>query len=150
MDVLREKVQLMLAPYLEAQGFDCIDVKLVKNSYQNLVEVLADKPQGGITIDECAALNPKIRELLDSIKLFDGDYALDVSSPGIDRPLSTAKDFLRFIGKKITVYLSQPVGSRMEYQGMIEKVENNNVYLRYKDRDVEIPLGFINKAQQVI
>jgi ribosome maturation factor RimP len=150
MDAVREKIMLLLEPYLESQGFDLVDADLTCGHEENVIQVLADKPEGGITIEQCACLNKKIRELFDGEKILDGDYVLEVSSPGIDRPLTSVKDFLRSYGKEIVFYLKQPVDGKLEYQGVVQRVQGEHVYIKRSGVEVIIPVQFINKAKQVI
>lgn len=150
MEALREEILFMLEPFFVSRGFELVAVDLVRGGREHTVKVLADRPQGGITIDECALLNQGIRELLDNANILDGDYALEVSSPGMDRPLLCFKDFLRACGKEVTVYLKEPIAGRLEYQGTIEKVDAEGICLKSEGAQVMIAFRSINKGKQVI
>lgn len=150
MDAVREKIIVLLEPFLGSQGFDLIDTRINHGHTDSLIQIFVDKPQGGITMDECARLHSKIRELFDQEKILDGNYALEVSSPGIDRPLSSVKDFLRSCGKEIIFYLKEPIEGRRAYQGIVERVQHEHVFIKHAGKEVGIPIQSINKAKQMI
>lgn len=149
-EALREKIILLVEPYCISCGFDLvgIDVRCTKNN--NFIQVLADRPQGGITIDECVELSKGITGILENENIFGDNYDLEVSSPGIDRPLMSVKDFSRSRGKRIVFYLKEPVNGILEHQGVVQKVENENVYIKNNRGDVIIPISCIQIARQVI
>jgi len=149
-DGIREKMIFLLEPYLASKGFDLIDVSVRGTRREYTVEILTDKPNGGITIGECATLNRQIGSFLDQENILDGDYTLDVSSPGIDRPLMSVKDFLRSLGKEVICYLKEPVRGKMEYRGIVQRVQDEHVDIKHADMEVSIPIQSINNAKQVI
>ena len=149
-DEIIEKIVLLIEPCLASQGFELVEVKVSCGRGSNFIEVLTDKPRGGITIYECAQLNKDIGVILEKENIFDGNYTLEVSSPGIDRPLVSVKDFLRVCGREITIYFKEPIHGAWECQGTVHRVENENIYIKNKQGEVVIPIQCINKAEQVI
>src|SRR3989338_2787065 len=103
-------------------GVELVDLKVNRYRGDVAIQIFADRPAGGITIGECSALNRRINETLERENLA-LDYTLEVSSPGLDRPLRTKKDFARVIGKEIRFYLSEAVLERIEYTGVLKRVE---------------------------
>lgn len=153
-DVLLE-IRSLFEKRLQESGFVLVDMRFFKNqAHMTVLEVLADRPDGGITLDECGRLNRELGEMLEQSGLLGSSYTLDVSSPGMDRPLSTAADFRRSQGRDVRFFLGEPVEGKIEYCGRIEDVKETSVWVRIKDKKeekiIEIPLQNINKAKQVI
>ena len=115
-----------------------------------ILEILADRAEGGIRLDECAVLNRELGALLEEKDLVADRYTLEVSSPGLDRPLVTPQDFGRKKGKEVRIFLRQPVGDRIEYQGLIAAVAADGLTLITKTGSIYLPFDKVNKAKQVI
>ena len=145
------KVKAAVAPHLESAGYVFVDLRLYRDQGgRQVLEVLADRPDGGITLGECGALSREIGGFLEQEGTLMGRYLLDVSSPGIDRPLVLAADFRRAKGRRIRVFLSAPVEERIEHCGILEDVGESALCLALDDIKVEIPYDKINKAKQVV
>ncbi|MFH1888680.1 MAG: ribosome maturation factor RimP [Candidatus Omnitrophota bacterium] len=141
----------MIVEYLKVQGLDLVDLILRHEGNGFILRVLADRPEGGITVDECSRLNISISNLLDERGLLEeGRYTLEISSPGLDRPLKEKSDFLRCIGRRVRLFLNEPVNDKIELEGSINKAEDDSVYIDKGDKVIRIPLVKINKAKQVI
>ena len=112
--------------------------------------VLADKPEGGITIGECASLNRDIAAMLDEKDIIKDRYILEVSSPGLDRPLKSESDFSRSINKKLKFFLNELINGKLEWDGVVSKISANVVYVNTGDNVIEVPLDKINKAKQIL
>jgi ribosome maturation factor RimP len=108
------------------------------------------KPEGGITLGQCALLNRQLGVLLEEKNIIAGDYILEVSSPGLDRRLSTQKDFLRCLNKEVVFFLNDLVNGKCQWQGLVSKVDERSVFIQNSGQILEIPLVKINKAQLVI
>jgi ribosome maturation factor RimP len=140
----------IIGDYLKIQGLDLIDVIYRYEGRDLILRVLTDKPQGGITLEECAQLNKQISNILDEKDILQTRYVLEVSSPGLDRWLKTKSDFGRCINRKVRFFLNEAISGKMECEGIINKVENNAVCVDSDDKIIEIPLLKIIKAKQVI
>ncbi len=141
----------LMASCLEKGGFVLVDLRLYKDSQRRLIlEVLADRTEGGITLDECATLNREMGEIIDKTASLPEDYTLEVSSPGLDRPLVTTGDFRRAIGRDIRVFLKEPLQGRLEHRGVVESVQETDIVIKTETTSVHIPLDKLNKAKQVI
>ncbi|MDD4980321.1 MAG: ribosome maturation factor RimP [Candidatus Omnitrophica bacterium] len=136
--------------YLKNQGLDLVELMCRYEGRDLVLRILTDRPEGGITLAECAALNKQISAILDEKDILQARYLLEVCSPGLDRPLKTKKDFLRCINKKARFFLNEVVGDKIEWEGIINKVSDEIVYIDIGDRIIEVPLVKINKAKQVI
>lgn len=155
----RAEVILKLKPFfvscLEQKSFVLVDMRIFKDYCGHLIfEVLTDRVEGGITIDECASLGRDLVEVIEQSGYLIDDYALDVSSPGLDRPLVVYSDFLRVKGREVNVFLKEEVSGRVEYRGIVESVDRDKIVIKtMKKKEVktiEIPLIKVNKAKQVI
>ena len=139
-------IQQLIEPFLKEAGVVLVDLNIRRTHRNFHIEILADKSNGGITIDECARLNRVLRDAIEAQNLITENYILEVSSPGLDRPLKTAGDFLRMMGREIRFFLSEPVGNKLEHTGIVSKVENENLTVETLGGKIFIPIQSINKA----
>jgi len=115
-----------------------------------VLRVLVDRPQGGILLDECARLNNQISRVLDESNLLQTRYILEVSSPGLDRPLKTKYDFLRCTDKRVRFFLASPLNGKIELDGIIKDADDEAVHIDINGEIIAVSLISINKAKQVI
>ncbi|HAJ56705.1 MAG TPA: hypothetical protein DCL35_02920 [Candidatus Omnitrophica bacterium] len=145
------KIKPLLEKHLEMGGFVLVDLRFYKDKQNQIVlEVLVDRAEGGITLDECIRINRELGVMIELSGLAGQNYVFDVSSPGLDRPLSTEADFRRNIGHKVRVFLKEALEGSIEYCGDIAGVQEAGVMLNIGKKTVLVPLGLINKAKQVI
>ena len=145
------KIKSLLTPPLEREGFVLVDLRFYKRQGgESVLEVLADRAEDGITLDECSRLNRELGTLLDLSGLLAGPYTLEVSSPGLDRPLFTRADFKRSRGRELRLFLKEVVAEKIEHQGICESVGENSFFLKTIDKTIEIPFEKVNKAKRVI
>jgi ribosome maturation factor RimP len=135
---------------LDSFGLIMVDFMLRHESGQIILKVLIDKPSGGITMGECADLNRFFKGFLDEEGLVGEDYTLEVSSPGLDRPLKVREDFLRMLNKEARFFLSEPLNGKIEWSGFIESAGEEKVSVRLKEGLIEIPYNKINKSKLII
>jgi ribosome maturation factor RimP len=140
----------LLGSYLKGQGLDLVDLIYRYEGRNIYLRILVDKPEGGISLGECARLNNEISRILDEKDILRDRYMLEVSSPGLDRPLLTRSDFLRCIDRNARFFFLESINGKTELEGVITKVEDNSVYIDIDDNTLEIPLAKIKKAKQII
>ena len=145
-----EELKGLFLNCLNAAGLELIDLISRPEGKRLFLTVLADKPQGGITLQECALLCRQLKNLLEEKNIIDGDYVLEVSSPGLDRLLKRQEDFLRSLNKEAVFFLNDLVNGKFQWQGVISKVDQTAVFLRVEGEILESPLIKINKARLVI
>jgi ribosome maturation factor RimP len=143
-----EELRIIIGDYLKNEGLDLVDLIYRYEGRDLILRILADRPEGGINLDECARLNRGISETLDEKNILEGSYLLEVSSPGLDRPLKTRSDFLRCLNKKVRFFLSEPVNGKIEWEGSVINVSNILVNVNLGETVIDIPLEKINKAKQ--
>lgn len=144
------QVESISQPFLEQFTVDLVELKIKSDRRQFMVDILADKPEGGITIDICADLNRCIADELEVQNIFDKPFVVNVCSPGADRPLKSAKDFRRVIGREIRFYLKEKVLNKLEHMGRVTDVSELDIQIQSKSESISIPIEKINKAVQVI
>ncbi len=137
--------------FLINQGLDLVDLMYRYEGRNFILRILVDRPQGGITLDECAYLNNEISRILDEKNILQERYILEVFSPGMDRPLKTKSDFLRCIDTRVRFFFKEPIiDGKTELEGLIIEVREDSVCADIEEKRIEIPLSKITKAKQVL
>jgi ribosome maturation factor RimP len=144
------ELTVIIEDYLKDQGLDFVDLIYRYEGRDLFLRILVDRPEGGVTLDECSRINREIGDILEEKDIIQAKFILEVSSPGIDRPLKTKSDFSRCINRKVRFFLGEPVNGKIEWEGLISKTEDDRVYVDVEGDIIEIPLVKINKAKQVI
>ncbi|MHB8454235.1 MAG: ribosome maturation factor RimP [Acidiferrobacterales bacterium] len=142
------KLRAILEPVVEALGFDLVDVELAGGSGNALLRVYIDS-LGGVTVDDCANVSRQVSAVLDVEDPISGRYTLEVSSPGLDRPLVKREDFQRFTGEVIKVRMSRPVLGRRNFTGRLVGVEGESIVLEMDAESFGLALADIDKARLV-
>jgi ribosome maturation factor RimP len=139
-ETLRQSVADIIAPLLEEQGFELIELQLQQRKGQWLVRVFADA-EGGISLEDCRRLSLTLGQVLDAEDVISTSYVLEVSSPGLDRPLRTARDFQRQRQRMVTVFLQSPLMGKTQYTGRVAAVTEAHLVLHVPpDTPLTIPL----------
>lgn len=147
---LKQKIELLFDQEFSSQGFELVDLTCRQDGAVISLRILADRLGGGINLDECARISRQISAALEQDEAALVSYVLEVSSPGLDRPLRNKKDFLRFLNKKAVFFLSEKIEGKCEWSGSISKVQGECVFIDCGTSILEIPLSKINKAVLII
>ncbi len=148
---IQKKLETLSLPLLEKAGVELVELQVKQHRSSVDIEFMADLPEGGINIEQCAELNRAIVEALDADGFLGEDYTLEFSSPGLDRPLKTAKDFGRYIGAEIKFYLTQRVEGKMEHTGVLLEIKPGGLTVALKKKNtIELPFDNIEKGLLVI
>ncbi|MBU3958620.1 MAG: ribosome maturation factor RimP [Candidatus Omnitrophica bacterium] len=139
-----------ISNYLKEQGLDLIEFLYRYEGRDLIFKILADRPEGGISLGECSRLNKEINRVLDEKAILKQRYTLEISSPGLDRPLATEKDFLRCINRNVKLFLTELINDKREIEGIVAKVEEDSVYIDTEGRQFKIPLLKIARAKQIV
>ena len=152
MDFKSKVTQLREAilPILEADGTELVEINFFQTTARSILRLLVDRKEGGITLGDCASLNTKIGRMLDENNLLQERYTLEVSSPGLDRPLKTPGDYSRCINRKVRFFLSEPIKGKIEIQGEIKRLNEGSVFVQVEEENIEISLAVVLRAKQVI
>ncbi len=143
-----KKIEQLIEPVLEEMGIELVDMEYLSGQGKGVLRIYADRP-AGISLDDCAMVSREIGHLLDVKDLLPHHYVLEVSSPGLDRPLKKEKDFLMAVGKKIKVKTAVPLKGRRNFSGLLQSFESGMLQLKLDDTVVEIPEDSVNKANLV-
>lgn len=133
-----------LAPRAEQEGVEVVTVEVVGAKKAPTIRVFIDTPDG-VSFDELSSAQAWINDIMDELDPFPGAYTLEVSSPGIDRPLRTAEHFARFAGET-AVLKTQPVDGRSNWTGAIVGVQDDAVVLDVDGTETQIPMSAIKRA----
>ena len=147
---LMAKLEPLVNSLLGESGLDLVNLKVNRQGRDIGIEVLADRPRGGITISECSRINRQLVEKIEAENIVNEEYSVSVCSPGIDWPLQTRKDFLRVLNRQIRFMLTEPIDENWEYVGNLERVDDDQIAIDVRKSLVIIPLDKIKKAVQII
>ena len=144
-----QSVADLIEPTLEGNGIELVDVEYKKTGKTWVLRVFIDKNQG-VTVYDCQELSREIEDLIEIHELIDGHYVLEVSSPGLDRPLKKAADFLRNKGKRIQIKTYSPINNKKENAGTVIDFVNGTLFLEDKKNILKISLTEIAQAKLII
>jgi len=147
-DVDTKKMTRLIEPILDEMGFELVDVEYLSEHGRMVLRIYVDK-EGGITLDECARVSRDVGDVIDIKNFSHHEYVLEVSSPGLNRPLKKEKDFLRAIGKKVKIRMNIPIKGRRRFTGYLTKIEHGNLYLEIDDHLFVLLRQGIEKANLV-
>lgn len=151
---LEGELASLAEPVLEDLGFRLVRVKVSKRDGQT-VQIMAERPDGSINIDDCETISRQLSPLLDVNDVINGAYRLEVSSPGIDRPLVRPKDFEDWAGHEAKVDLNEPVEGRRRFRGELEGFEDGEIRIKVDLKDtgeavIGIPVSLVRDAHLVL
>ncbi len=148
-DKLTEQIEALIMPYIEELSAEIVELNVKQRGNTVVIDIAADRP-GGITIGECTFINKKVDREIEKRQWFDGNYVVEVSSPGLDRALKTSKDFLRVLGREVRFHLLDALEGKVEHLGEVVEVNEDKILIKTNDKTITVPLGSISKAVQVI
>ena len=125
-DEYEQKAEAMLAPIVEAAGFELVDVEYVKEAGNWYLRGYIDKP-GGITVNDCEAVSRAFSDKLDEDDFIEDSYIMEVSSPGLGRPLKKEKDYRRSMGKELEIRTYRAIERNREFYGILTAYDDNSV-----------------------
>ncbi len=143
-----ERLQRLLEPVVKMLGYELVGIEYFPSGHHYILRVYIDKA-AGITLDDCEIVSHQVSALLDVEDPIRGQYTLEVSSPGLDRPLFTPEHFSRFSGKQVKLRLSTPLNGRRNYKGRLQGLDDGKVILEVDGARVGLPLEDIEKARLV-
>ena len=134
-EVYVKQTEEILLPMVEQHGFELVDVEYVKEGSNWYLRAYIDKP-GGITIDDCEVISRALSDELDAKDFISEAYILEVSSPGLSRPLKKDKDFERSVGKDVEIKLYKMVDKRKDYEGELKAYDKKTVTIMEEGNEV--------------
>lgn len=139
----------LIGPSVEGLGFELVRVTYGGGRRPTL-QVMAERPDGTMNVDDCARLSRELSVLLDVEDPIDGEYMLEVSSPGIDRPLTRRKDFERWAGFQAKVELREQIDGRRRFRGRIVSLADDDLTLETEEGEAVLPYADVIKAKLVL
>tara|TARA_B100000029_G_scaffold482725_1_gene533248 strand:- start:71 stop:526 length:456 start_codon:yes stop_codon:yes gene_type:complete len=145
MYIQNQKLLDLLGPEVASMGFELLGIELVKNRYTSLLRVYIDNCEG-VKIDDCVLVSQQITGLLDVNDPLDGKYNLEVSSPGLNRPLFTDEHLKKQIGQNVAIRFREKYKGKRKIVGIIQAVSDHDITIKCNDTNENIPLNLIFKA----
>jgi len=138
----------LIEPVVEGLGYECVGIDYNPHPKHGLLRIYIDS-ENGILVDDCSKVSHQISGVLDVEDPIPGNYQLEVSSPGEDRPFFKISQFERFIGSTVLVNLFMPIAGRRKIKGLIEKVVGEIITLKDADQIYQVPFSAMSKARLV-
>ena len=139
----------IITPVIEDLGFELVRVRLMSGKATTL-QIMAERPEGGIEVDQCAEISTAIGATLDVEDPIIDEYTLEVSSPGIDRPLTRLKDFATFEGYEAKIETTELIDGRRRFKGQLAGVEGNDVLINIEEGTVGLNFDWLSDAKLVL
>lgn len=146
--MITEKLEVLLKPSIDALGYELVAIEMVGTGGGEVLRIYIDQ-DSGITVDDCARVSRQVSAVLEVEDPVSGGYALEVSSPGLDRPLVKPADFKRFEGDQVKIRIYEPVLGRRNFTGKLVAAENEFVVVEVDNEQYELPYLNIDKARRV-
>jgi len=140
-----EQLQALLSPVVEALGYECWGIEFFSQGRHSLLRVFIDHANG-ILLEDCEKVSRQLSGVLDVEDPISAEYTLEVSSPGMDRPLFTLEQFSRYAGEQVKVKLRSPFEGRRNFQGLLRGIEDQDVVVLVDDHEYLLPIDMIDKA----
>ncbi len=140
-----ERIETLIEPAVTALGYELVGVEYAPLGHGGVLRVYIDKP-GGVTLDDCARVSHQVSGVLDVEDQIHSRYDLEVSSPGIERPLFRAQDYVRFTGSRAKIRTATPIAGQRNFTGVLQGMSGDDVVLNEDGREMRVPLSNIAKA----
>lgn len=145
------EITRLVEPSLTAMGYQLVRVQLSGGHHRPTVQIMAERADGaGMTVEDCAEVSRAVSALLDVADPLPASYMLEVSSPGIDRPLTRPQDYERFAGYEAKLETRWPIGGRRRFRGRLLGVDGEAVRVRTDEGEVVLPLAEVERAKLVL
>jgi ribosome maturation factor RimP len=143
-------LEQVVGEYLRPKGIELVELQYRTQGRNISLRILVDNPEGGISLDECASLSYELGNIFEQNNIIQQRYILEVSSPGLDRPLHNKRDFERCLNKNVKFFLNGQISGKIEWDGVIKQVNEVFVIIDTTKAVLELPLDKIHKAKQII
>lgn len=142
----------LLDPVAEAAGYEIVRLRLMGGEHARRLQIMAETPEGEMVVEDCARLSRAISEVMDAADPIAGEYTLEVSSPGVDRPLTRLKDFETFEGYEARLELDRMAEGRKRFRGVLAGVDGDNVGIDLEGEEATalVPFSWIVEAKLIL
>ena len=142
----KQQIQHIVSPLLEQDGYEFVELEYRRENTGWVVRLFVDK-DGGITIDDCTHISRRVGDVLEVKDIIPTAYTLEISSPGLDRPLKSENDFKRAIDNRVAVLTTETLDGKNSFNGLLTRVDRGVIYLECNGGSYQIPLKKIVKAR---
>jgi ribosome maturation factor RimP len=139
----------IVAPTIEGLGYELVRLRLMGGK-RNTLQIMAERPEGWIEVEDCARISRAVSAVLDVEDPIAGEYVLEVSSPGIDRPLTRLKDFERYAGYEVKIETAEMIDGRRRFKGVLAGVEDDEVLLEIPEGTIGLSFDLLSDAKLVL
>jgi len=144
-------VRNILDIFLKENGYDLFDVEYQKEGKDWFLRVYIDKEEGNVSIEDCRKVSTFLSDKLDEIDPIDRNYMLEVSSPGIDRPLINDTDYVKYKGRMVDIFLYKAIDSKKVVSGILEGLEEDDIVIKdERNQDISIPRKIVSKVKLAV
>ncbi|EEW24968.1 ribosome maturation factor RimP [Rhodobacter ferrooxidans] len=139
----------IVTPAIEGLGFELVRIRLMGGKVRTL-QIMAERPDGGIVVDECAAISTAVSAILDVEDPVEENYILEVSSPGIDRPLTRLKDFDTWQGYEARIETTELIDGRRRFKGELRGIQGDEVLIEIEEGIIGLQFDWLSDAKLVL
>ncbi len=143
------RIAAIIAPTIEGLGFELVRIRLMGGKRATL-QIMAERPEGGIEVEECARISRTVSAVLDVEDPISGEYTLEVSSPGIDRPLTRLKDFARYDGYEVKLETTELIEGRRRFRGVLAGLQDDEVLIEIPEGTIGLRFDWLTDAKLVL
>jgi ribosome maturation factor RimP len=147
---LVKELDTIIRGYLTEQCLDLVELICRYEGSGLVLRIMADRPEGGITLGECASLNSQLGMILEERDIIPERYVLEVCSPGLDRPLTVKQDFVRCMNRPMRLFLREAVDGKIEIEGIVREVKEDSLVIETDAGSREVLLEKIARGKQII
>ncbi len=140
-----DRVRAIVLPIATNEGMEVVDIEYRRESGGWVLRVILDK-EGGVTLDDCTRVSQEAGRSLDVEDVIPTSYTLEVSSPGLTRPLRTERDFMKYLGRLVKVKTVDPIEKRRQFKGRLVRASENGLEIQVEGRIFQIPFSNVAKA----
>lgn len=138
----------LFEPVVRGMGYELVEIEYLPNPKHGVLRLYIDR-EGGVQLDDCSEVSHQVSALLDVEDPLPGRFNLEISSPGMDRPLRKLEDFRRFTGEMVKLKTSMPLDGQRNFKGRLVSIEGDELVLEYDNKQVRVPHAAIDNARLV-
>ena len=146
---LKKEIYPLAEEVAEELGYEIVDIEFQNGSKHDLLSIFIYK-KNGIDLDDCTDMSRNLEKKLDNLEILENPYYLEISSPGLDRPLKTKDDYRRNVGKEVELKLYAPIDGKKEFSFVLDKYDDEYVYCKIDNQELSIPIKSISSMKQTI
>ncbi|WP_417316599.1 ribosome maturation factor RimP [Emcibacter sp.] len=148
---MTDRITRLVEPVATALGYELVRVTMMGGPYgKSVLQIMAERPDGTMRVEDCEKLSRELSVILDVEDPISGEYTLEVSSPGLDRPLTRKKDFATWAGYLAKFELSEAVDGRRRFKGMLLGMDDDTIRVDIDGETLEFDFGNVHKAKLVL